>query len=54
MNEMFSFVAVPLAESQCQAEWGGRHGPLTEDHRGCNRRESQEAIHGRLYLCILN
>lgn len=28
---------VPLAESECEAKWSGRHGPALQDHRGRNR-----------------
>ena len=44
---------VPLAESQCEAEWRGRHGPAAEDHRGSHCGQPQEEVHGQLHLCIL-
>lgn len=44
---------VPLAESKCEAEWGGRYGPAVQDQRGRHCGKSQEKIHGRLHLCIL-
>lgn len=47
---LFSFLwvsgEVPLAESECQAERGGRHGSPVQDHGRRHRGEPQEEIHG--------
>ena len=40
------FVAVPLAEPQCQTERCGGHGVATEDCRIGHCGQSQETFHG--------
>lgn len=49
----FFFSAVPLAESQCQDQRSGRHGPPPEDIGGFHCGQSQKEVYGGHHICIL-
>ena len=49
----FCIAALPLAESQCQNERGGRHGLAPEDLGVWHCRQSQETFYGWHHLRIL-
>ncbi|ETE57259.1 hypothetical protein L345_17028, partial [Ophiophagus hannah] len=44
--------ALPLADAECQAERGGRHGSASQDPGRRHRGEPAEEVHGRLHFRI--
>lgn len=44
---------ISLADSKCESERRGWHGPPLQDHWRCHHRQSEEKIHGWFHICIL-